>query len=81
MKTESGNGSTTSHSSGDDDELEFHFDYFPLRDYDKANEKYSFILHLTGFVNDWFILRLEEKMAKMEPNRISFDLENETVSI
>lgn len=81
LKTESGNGSTTSHSSGDDDELEFHFDYFPLRDYDKANEKYSFILHLTGFVNDWFILRLEEKMAKMEPNRISFDLENETVSI
>lgn len=83
LKSEPGssNGASSGSNTNEDDELEFHFDYFPLRDYDKANEKNSFILHLTGFVNDWFILRLEEKMAKHEPKRISFDLENETVSI
>ncbi|RCK55335.1 Ino eighty subunit 1 [Candida viswanathii] len=80
-----GNGASSSssntHNGADDEELEFHFDYFPLRDYDKANEKYSFILHLTGFVNDWFISKLGDKMAHEEPKRISFDLEKETVSI
>ncbi|KAL6452601.1 hypothetical protein SBY92_001862 [Candida maltosa Xu316] len=72
---------TTTAATVDEDEQEFHFDYYPLRDYDKANEKVSFILHLTGFVNDWFALRLQNNITSVKPNKISFDLDNETITI
>ncbi|CAI5756588.1 unnamed protein product [Candida verbasci] len=58
------------------------FDYFVLGDYDKANEKKSYILQLITFLNEWFISRLEKKFERGIPRSyISFDLENETVSI
>lgn len=63
----------------EEEENEVYFDYVPLRDYDKANEKQSFILHLISFVNDWFILRLRKNASLTQVNRILIDLDNETV--
>ena len=63
----------------EEEENEVYFDYVPLRDYDKSNEKQSFILHLTSFVNDWFILRLKKNTSLTQASKILIDLDNETV--
>lgn len=58
-----------------------YFNYISVGDFDKANEKKSFLLHLTTFANDYFITKLEEKMNHELTSNIAFDLDNETVSI
>ena len=62
-----------------------YFDYISVGDYDKANEKKSFLLHLTTFANEYYITHLQEKLSGKLHNaltsNITFDLENETMSI
>lgn len=58
-----------------------YFNYISVGDYDKANEKKSFLLNLTTFANDYFITKVEEKMNHELTSNITFDLDNETVSI
>lgn len=59
------------------------FEYLPLHDFDRANEKTIFILQLTTFCNEWFIERLSNQFyhtRQGELDAISFDFENENVN-
>ncbi|KAI5949933.1 hypothetical protein KGF57_004443 [Candida theae] len=58
------------------------FNYIPVGDFDKANEKKSFLLHLTTFVNDFFINKMESELNRGAlKSNITFDLENENMSM
>ncbi|CAK9440522.1 uncharacterized protein LODBEIA_P45980 [Lodderomyces beijingensis] len=60
---------------------EVYFNYVTQGDFDKANEKKSFLLQLTTFANELFLQKLEEqKRDRSRVGKISFDLENETVT-
>ncbi|KAI5954048.1 GPI13 [Candida margitis] len=60
---------------------EVYFNYISVGDYDKANEKKSFLLHLTTFANDYFITKLEKKLKHDLTSNVRFDLENEAMFI
>ena len=61
------------------------FNFLSQGDFNKANERKAFELQLINFVNELFIKQLEKKEKQQRlkiggvKNRISFDLDNETV--
>ncbi|KAI5964785.1 uncharacterized protein KGF55_001855 [Candida pseudojiufengensis] len=61
------------------------FNYLSMGDYDRINEKHSFLLQMINFANEYFMSKLESNLDDgkniIPRSNISFDLNNETMKI
>ncbi|KAK6457678.1 uncharacterized protein RJT20DRAFT_125493 [Scheffersomyces xylosifermentans] len=65
-------------------EDDFGFKYLPVHDFNRSNEKNTYILQLATFCNDWFVKRVKEQLKDKKAKdsfKISFNLDQDIVDI